>query len=354
MPRQLRPTRAGWTFLLIIMAVGFAALNTGNNLLYVVLSLLLAFLVLSGVLSESALRGIEVRRTPPREILAGAKNPLLIEIRNNQRRVPAFAVQVEDLGSPDSPALAGGEGPRGKGVRRVHELGCVFALRIGPGATESRAYSLVPPRRGELHFHGVRVATRFPFGLFLKSRTIEIVETTLVYPAILDLGPPRPPRLSRNHAGSATIRRGEGSNVAGLREYAIGDSMRRVHWGSSLRRGDLFVRDPEEERSAELIVRLRTHAPGDPDLGEISEASEEARADFERRVSLAATEVATQLEAGLRVGLVTDHERIPPEVGSHQRTRLLSLLARVALRPRDVARPARDDEEALAPVRRAL
>jgi len=345
MPRQLRPTGAGWIFLLIIMGVGFAALNTGNNLLYVVLSLLLAFLVLSGVLSESALRGIEVRRTPPREILAGAENPLLIEIRNNQRRIPAFAVQVEDLGSPGSPALQGVEAPRGKGVRRFHELGCVFALRIGPGATEARTYSLAPPHRGDLDFHGVRVATRFPFGLFRKSRTIEIPETTLVYPAILDLGPLPPPSPSRNHAGSATTRRGEGSDVAGLRDYVVGDSMRRIHWGSSLRRGDLFVRDPEEERSSELIVRLRTHAAGSPDAGEIGEASGEARADFERRVSLAATEVAEQLEAGLRVGLVTDHDRIAPGTGPSQRTRLLSLLARVERRPRESTRAARGADE---------
>ena len=47
-PRTLRPTRAGWAFFAITFGVGFAALNTGNNLLYLVLSLMLAFLVLSG------------------------------------------------------------------------------------------------------------------------------------------------------------------------------------------------------------------------------------------------------------------------------------------------------------------
>ena len=67
-PRKLRPTRAGWVFFLLLFGVGFAALNTGNNLLYLVLSFLLAFLTLSGVLSESALRGIEVRRRLPGEL----------------------------------------------------------------------------------------------------------------------------------------------------------------------------------------------------------------------------------------------------------------------------------------------
>ena len=69
-PRQLRPTRAGWVFLSVILGVGFAALNTGNNLLYLVLSLMLAFLTLSGVLSESALRGVRLRRELPREVFA--------------------------------------------------------------------------------------------------------------------------------------------------------------------------------------------------------------------------------------------------------------------------------------------
>ena len=71
-PRRLRPTRAGWSFFAITFGVGFAALNTGNNLLYLVLALMLSFLVLSGVLSESALRGIAVRRRLPRELYAGA------------------------------------------------------------------------------------------------------------------------------------------------------------------------------------------------------------------------------------------------------------------------------------------
>ena len=52
-PRTLRPTRAGWSFFALCFGVGFAALNTGNNLLYLVMALMLAFLVLSGVLSEA-------------------------------------------------------------------------------------------------------------------------------------------------------------------------------------------------------------------------------------------------------------------------------------------------------------
>ena len=88
-PRILRPTRAGWIFFLLTFGVGFAALNTGNNLLYLVLALMLSFLVLSGVLSESALRGIRVRRRLPAEIFAERPTPVALEIHNEQKRVAA-------------------------------------------------------------------------------------------------------------------------------------------------------------------------------------------------------------------------------------------------------------------------
>jgi len=130
-PRKLRPTRAGWLFFGLVFAIGFAALNTGNNLLYLVLSLLLAFLVLSGVLSEAALRGIRVERRLPFEWIAGRGARVVLEIANAQRKTWAHAIVVEDLGAaPGDPA--------------VRALGRAFALRVEPGATESRSYRFEP------------------------------------------------------------------------------------------------------------------------------------------------------------------------------------------------------------------
>jgi len=91
-PRNSRsPAHSGWLFFAITLGVGFAALNTGNNLMYLVLSLMLGFLLLSGVLSESSLRGIRVRRRLPRELYANFENKIVLEISNTQRRVAAFA-----------------------------------------------------------------------------------------------------------------------------------------------------------------------------------------------------------------------------------------------------------------------
>ena len=303
-PRSLRPTLAGWIFFALIFGVGFAALNTGNNLLYLVLSLLLAFLVLSGVLSESAVRGISVRRRLPREAFAGVPAPVVLEISNAQRRVPAFAIVVEDR-------------VRDPGVPEAwRAAGRAFALRVAPGATERVAYRYESPCRGRAHFTSFRVSTRFPFGLFLKSLAIEQPDRLLVYPGVELVAVP--PRLGdpRGDGEKLSSRDGAGCAVGGLREFRAGDSPRRVQWRASLRRGSLVVRKVESERDAEVEVRLRTQGP-------------QAGARFESTVRHAASEIVALMDAGARVALRTDRAYIEPAGGPGQRARLLSFLALV-------------------------
>ena len=317
-PRTLRPTLAGWVFFGLTLGVGLAALNTGNNLMYMVLSLLLSFLVLSGVLSESALRGIQVRRLLPSELVAEQEAIVGVEVKNQQDRVPAFAVVVEDVirvGTLQRPA------------------GRAFALRVAPRGAELRSYRFVPPQRGGLAFVGFRVATRFPFGLFSKALWIEAPREALVFPALDPLlaaqGRQGSLRRGETHGGNA----GQSPESAGLRSYAPGDPFRRVHWRATLRRGALLVRDQEQERVAEQVVRLRTRGVT-------------AGPGFEASVRRAASEVAASLRAGLRVGLRTDANTLATGDGAPQRRRLLAFLATVA--------PEAEAGAAAAPVRRAL
>ncbi len=301
-PRTLRPTRAGWCFFLLTFGVGFAALNTGNNLLYLVLSLMLAFLVLSGVLSEAALRGIRVRRRLPRELHADAAAPVGLEIRNTLRHVPSFAIVVEDrLREAGSPERAGGR---------------AFALRVAPGRSESRCYRLVPTRRGPLEFTGFRVFTRFPFGLFSKSLLLRAPQQALAFPAIEAVRPLEHVGSARGGGESLAGPAGQGAGVSGLREFAFGDSVRRIHWPVSIRCGELLVRRVESEHEAEIEVRLNTRGA-------------QAGEGFEQRVSWAASEVVAHLDAAHRVALRTDAAYLVADRGPVHRTRLLAFLARV-------------------------
>lgn len=300
-PRTLRPTRPGWVFFALTFGVGFAALNTGNNLLYLVLSLMLAFLVLSGVLSEAALRGITVRRRMPRELFAENASLVALEIRNLQRRIPAMAIVVEDM--------------RRDGAR-LRPAGRCFVLRVAPGGAEERFYRLRPERRGVLALHGFRVSTRFPFGLFSKALEIEAPDDALVYPAIDPLER-RDDGRGAHEGGGAQPRPSNGGEVGGLRDFRTGDPMRRIHWRAALRRGSLVVRESESDRRGEHEVRLRTQDVGPGEA-------------FEKAVRRAASEIVAWLDAGARVALRTDGARFAAADGAAQRARLLAFLARVA------------------------
>lgn len=317
--RSLRPSRAGWLYIAITFGVGFAALNTGNNLLYLVLSLMLAFLVLSGFLSESALRGVRIERRLPREIHARRRNRVALVIRNVDPRLASFALVIED---------------RVWRADRPHPVGRVFALRVGPGETVTRDYALVPDLRGPLRFEGFRLSTRFPFGLFVKSVQLEVGADALVYPTIEPVSPLRRDD-ARPHDGDASHdRRGDGTLITGLREYVPGDSLRRVSWRQSARRNGLFVGECEHDATAEIDVELpaaNTDAPPSA---------------FEGRVRLAASEVVHHLDTGLRVGLRTSAESFDADTGRRHRAALLRHLALIEPLPTDASVEAPGSEPA--------
>jgi uncharacterized protein (DUF58 family) len=294
----LYPTRAGWIYFALCFGIGFAALNTGNNLLYLVLALLLAFLVLSGLLSESALRGIRVRRLPPAEIFAGEPAFAALEIENAQARVPAFAVVVEDLD-------AGGSG-------RV-SFARAFALHLPARAREARSVRWRVERRGWLELRGFRVSTRFPFGLFSKALWLEAPARVLVYPGLgpADATAPREPGSgSQRSTGLHEV----ADEASGLRAFSAGDTRRRIHWRASLRRGEILVRDADRLTPRNAWVRLVAGAELPPE-------------EIERRIAHAARQVVDLLEAGFAVGLQAGPLRFEPGHGPAQRARLLRELA---------------------------
>lgn len=311
-PRTLRPTRAGWVYSLICFGVGFAALNTGNNLLYLLFALFLGFLVFSGIFSEAALRGVTIRRRLPEEFAAEQSGRVIVEISNHQRRFPAFAVVVEDL--------------RGEALHRAKPIGRVFALRVGPGETVAKSYLLVPERRGTFLFCGFRASTRFPFGLFSKSLRMEDEARALIYPAIDRISVDAPSALDGD-GDRYESQRGEGLEITGLRAYATGDSLRRIHWRHSLRRGALLLRSGETEESgqiAEVTLATAGQVPGER---------------FEGAIRRAASEVVAHLAEGRSVGLSTDDREWAADAGPQQRRRLLSFLAEAQPASRNPAVP---------------
>ncbi|WP_141329540.1 DUF58 domain-containing protein [Myxococcus sp. AB025B] len=299
-PRTLRVTRIGRTYLVVTFGVGLGALNTGNNLLYLLLGLLLSMVVVSGVLSERCIRDLSVRRVGTDAAFAG--QPFAFRWAVSRKQGQAFALALAEADSPLSGA--GGVGYLPSGVEHIVRA------------------DLVAPRRGPVRLTGVQVTTTWPLGLFAKTRVLALDGLLLVYPkrgyACMDPGD-----AERGPVGDAgNPRRNDGSgDVTGLRELAEGEDARRIHWLKSASMGKLLrvEREREERRTWMLSI--------EPGLeGEV----------LERRCEEVAALAHRLLEEGHEVGLHTAEERLRAGTGAAQERRILRALAWLGFeRPRD-------------------
>jgi uncharacterized protein (DUF58 family) len=308
-PRRLKVTREGRYFLGITFGVGLAAINTGNNLLYLLLGVLLALILVSGIMSELALRGLSVRRRLPTRAQVGRPHLVEIEVHNKKSRLPSYAIEVEDIRA-NQPA----------------DKRCFF-LKVSPQSTQIAAYRRTPQRRGREAHVAFRVATRFPFGLFEKSRQLEVPGELIIYPAVhtVRLPPPRP----RSHGVGARIAiRGGNDELLGLRPYRPGDDTRHIHWRKTAAAGQVVLREHATEGAPDVQVDLDDMTPL---LRKPNDDDERRRwmEQFEGKIRDAASRAVAHLARGDSIVLrKTSGARLhgTPRLGSDPILRFLALL----------------------------
>ncbi len=302
-PRRLKFTREGKYFVALTLGIGFAAINTGNNLLYLLLGMMMSLILGSGVLSEFSLGGLTVRRMPPDRVFAGSPFLMGIALRNPRRWLPSFSIEVEDM-------LLG----------KALERRCYF-LKTPAGRTQRTSYRHSFDRRGAYAFSGFRVSTRFPFTFFRKSREVTSQEEVLVFPQVFPVTPPQSETQAQTEQHSMRLdRRGD---FFALREYQEGDDPRDIHWRKSARQGRLVVRQHEDQQGRRMAVYLDNHEPEET-------LSVDQLDQQERAVSLAASLAKHYVERGYSVSLVTRDGGVSEGAGQAQLTRILRVLALVS------------------------
>jgi uncharacterized protein (DUF58 family) len=297
--RTLRPTRDGWWCLGAAVGLGLAAVNTANNLLYLLASLLLALIVVSGLLSEQSMRRLRLRPVVPDEIYAERPARLGARVFNRKRWLPSYSVALE------------------AGDRQL------YIDRLAAGAERLVTWEATFTTRGRRRLPGLRVLTRFPFGLFLKAGRVSLDADVIVFPAVRPLGGAWQRRLAV--AGARSLhRRGRGHDLYSLREYRTGDDQRLVHWRRSAKTGTLIVRELEAETAMNTRILL------------VGDGTRDA-ARLEAAMSEAASLAVHLLDAGAAVELAGPGVHVPPGRGRAHRRRLLTALAlydpRVAVTP---------------------
>ena len=276
-PRRLKFTREGKFFVGITLGVGFAAINTANNLLYLLLGMLLALIVVSGVMSEISLRDLTVVRRLPQRAQVGRAHLVEIEVFNNKGRIPSYAIEVEDLRA-GQPA----------------DKRCFF-LKISPKSAQVAAYRRTPTKRGRDAHVGFRIATRFPFGLFEKSRELHSTGELIIYPAVDAVR--LPPPVGGRSAGSEGVGgRGTSEEFLGLKPMRHGEDPRDIYWRKSTT-GQLVIRERAREARPDVTLPLDVDKP--------AAAGTEWDVLFERRIRELASRAVAHLKRGDAVAVRT-------------------------------------------------
>lgn len=309
------PTSGGGVFLVIIVVVGFAAWNTGNNLLFLVFSLLCSTLFVGWIHAGTSLRDLTVSARFPDHIFAAEAAPVIVTLRNTKRLLPSFSILVEARGPVN-------EVDTSKRRRRhVKRLLAYFSYVPHRAAAEQRVEQLFPTR-GHVLIDGFELSTRFPFGFFrrrrrLRARNVDII----VYPkpeVISDKLHLLPMYAGRMPA----MRRGAGHDLFSMRDYQPQDDLRHIDWKATARSRRLTVREftSEDERRITIVLDTRLSRGAGGELPE----------RFERGVVQAASLIKHFIEERAEVRLILGDDVGPFGSGTEQLYRCLRRLALVA------------------------
>ena len=362
-------TIEGLLFLVFLMIIGFAAWNNGNNLLYLVLSAMLAFLIAANMLARISLADVAIQLRFPDHIFEGEPANINVTIQNHKRMLPSYSLMVEALADgddekDDDDAEIGKAGERAS-TANLNRPGSTSSPSSSPhsGLTKLAYFVLAParssarqriehtfPMRGRYPITGFRIATKFPAGFFKKWKRIDATGEILVYPK------PRPlddfyhalPMLAGQIESHA---RGSGDDLYSIRRYHPSDHMRYIDWKATAKSMSMMVREHMREDEWRLTIVFDTAPPpGDgggvvqpsksrtpstrDDLEGASivaarEQSDDFRERFERAVRMAASLANHFILERAEVELISTSEQhnVPSGSGLEHLYKILASLA---------------------------
>ncbi len=354
-------TKEGILFFVFLVVIGFSAWNTGNNLLYLVLSAMVAFLFAANIIGRMSVSDLSVQLRFPDHIFAGEEATLNVSVTNHKRLMPSYSFVVEALSDADDAYIKArremvaaeekkteGKKQKAEGRRQKAELRTQNSeLKNGNGATppqESKPPSasvaslkdylgkleyflLVPAqassrkrlhhtfqKRGVYRITGFRIASKFPAGFFEKWKRIDAAGEIVIYPkpqSLDDFYHTLPMLAGQIQAQT----RGSGDELYAIRRYQPADQMRHIDWKATAKMTELMVREKMREDERRLTIVFDTVRRSAGQNGETAFAEQ-----FERGVIRAASLAHHFILENSEVELITTDEKLNVPSGAGQNT----------------------------------
>ncbi|HXM46552.1 MAG TPA: DUF58 domain-containing protein [Pyrinomonadaceae bacterium] len=289
-------TTGGVIFVVILVIVAFAAWNTGNNLLFMVFSIMLSTIFVSWAAARSTLRDLTVSARFPDHIFAGEPAEVIVTVRNAKLLLPSFSILVEMRGTFDRPPL------KRKRRARSRKITLGYFIYIPHRAAGEQSIEQVFPRRGHVLVNGFEISTRFPFGFFRHRRRLGARDVDIVVYPKPEAVPDELNLLPLNAGQTPSLRRGAGHDLLLLRDYQPRDDLRHIDWKATARSRQLTVREFTAEDERRITIVLDTRLTDDID-------EENFRIRFESGVTQTASLVQHFIDERAELSVVLGMER---------------------------------------------
>lgn len=301
-PRTLVVTAVGKRFLALLILIGIAAINTGNNLLYLIVAILLSIIIISGFLSEATLKSVDIKRTIPKTIYKNTKTYFLLTAENKKKFLPSYSFKLLEYENPDLQAKHG------------------YFMKIRGKENANKRVSYEFAKRGLIKLYAIKMTTKFPFGIISKTKLAICEEDILVLPKIQPVN--GIDNLNKNMGSSTPSRhKGYGTDIHSLRDYVTGEDVKRIHWKMSAKKSKLVYMERLAEDTKSVTLYFDNYKSSE-------QQDEKENELFELAVDKAASYCAHFIKRGFKVTLKTLEDET---VTADSKEGLLQILKTLAL-----------------------
>lgn len=230
-PNVIKITKAGWIYIITTILIGFAAVNTNNNLLFFIVSAFLSFMGLSGFFGKRNIEKLQVDLDFPEEVFGNKEFILKVNLKNNKKFLSSFLVEVI-----------------------LENENIIFPV---VEKQDSKTLNLIFKKRGLVEIKKVKLCSVFPFNFFIRCKTLKTDFKKIVYPE-----PKKYPlsvvysQYSNKKGEISSEKLGYEGDFITVRDYNIGTPIKYIDWKSSAKSEKLKEKVFSSLQSQPVIVEF--------------------------------------------------------------------------------------------------
>ncbi len=303
---KVRITPLGGFYIIIMLMFGFAAINTSNNLLYLITSFMMGFMIISGIISYYNIKYIDITFLRANDFFANEENSIFLSLKS-KKLIPSFLLSVFTLKAikPEKSSFINRLLKKDSTAFELLREKNIFLLK--PNEEKIIEITHTFEKRGHYKEFEVYLASDFPFGFAYREIKFLLESDTYVYP-----NPKYCKSNNLNYASdSGKIKIKNNEELYQIKEYK-NESLRFINWKASAKLRKLMVNEYADFINEEIVLK-----PEDFDM------------EIEQKLSCMSYIVLEAIKNNTKIGLDWNGFIIPPDNAPFHHIKILRFLASV-------------------------